>query len=279
MALKDLLLHVEATSSGEARADYAIALAKADNAHLVALAFAPSGVIPHYGAAEVMIPLPEDFLSSIKARAEAALAKVRTKAEAEGVSVETRLIRGLPIDQGRQMAVHVRHVDCAVLGQPEPDEETGHLGLIEDCLFGTGRPAVITPRQSGSVIRPQRLMAAWDGSPEATRAFNDALPFMREAGEVAVVVVNPENRPADHGADPGADIALHLARHGVKAKVVQVHERGMPIGEVLLGRAREMGSDMIVMGAYHHSRLREFVIGGATRYVLDHTHVPVFMAH
>jgi nucleotide-binding universal stress UspA family protein len=120
---------------------------------------------------------------------------------------------------------------------------------------------------------------AWDASREATRAVNDAIPLLASATTVTVLSVDPAIGRTEHGDVPGADIALHLARHGVNVRVEQTVSGGIGIGDLLLSRASDLGADLLVMGAYGHSRLRELVLGGATRTMLKSMTLPVFMSH
>ena len=122
-------------------------------------------------------------------------------------------------------------------------------------------------------------MVAWNGGREATRAVADALPLLARAKEVTVLVINPEDAPDTHGDVPGADIALHLARHGVNAVATRIHAGDMEAANIILSRAAETGIDLLVMGAYGHSRLRELVVGGVTRSILASMTMPVLMSH
>jgi nucleotide-binding universal stress UspA family protein len=124
------------------------------------------------------------------------------------------------------------------------------------------------------------VLVAWKPSREATRAVNDALPLLEAADQVTVLVVDTTG-PRHHReeAEPGSGIALHLARHGIKAVVEQTVAAGQSVADAMLSRAAELGCDLIVMGAYGHSRLRELVLGGVTREILRHMTVPVLMSH
>ena len=121
-----------------------------------------------------------------------------------------------------------------------------------------------------------RVLVAWNGSAQAARAVNDALPFLQSAERVVVVMVNP----ARGDRTEGTDIARHLARHGIAAEITDiVTDRNGNVGNVLLSRATDEAADLIVIGAYGHSRLRELVLGGVSRALLGHMTVPVLMAH
>ena len=125
----------------------------------------------------------------------------------------------------------------------------------------------------------QRVTVAWDASREAARAVNDALPLLVRAQAVDVVTVNPSDSPFGHGEDPGADIALHLARHDIQVEVRRIETRDLDVANTVLSHIADRGSDLVVMGAYGHSRLRELVLGGVTRTILRDMTVPVLMAH
>jgi nucleotide-binding universal stress UspA family protein len=125
----------------------------------------------------------------------------------------------------------------------------------------------------------RNVLVAWNGSREATRAVNDALPILERAEKVTVLAVNPRKGGGDHGDIPSADIALHLARHGVKAEASQTVSNELEVGDTILSRLADFGSDLVVMGAYGHSRMRELLMGGVTRELLQHMTVPVLLSH
>ena len=108
---------------------------------------------------------------------------------------------------------------------------------------------------------------------------HDALPLLKHAEVVQVAVINPQLGYGQHGAIPGTDICLHLARHGIKAEAYVGHAEGQATGPALHAQATAIGADLVVMGAYGHSRFRELVLGGVTRYLLAHVNVPMLMAH
>jgi nucleotide-binding universal stress UspA family protein len=147
-------------------------------------------------------------------------------------------------------------------------------------VLSAGRPILITPASWTPRKIGNRVIVAWNARREATRAVNDAVPILTNADSVIVLVINPEKQiMSPHGGEPGADIALHLARHGIKAEVeVAVSDESGPT-DILHSKTRELAADLIVMGAYGHARTRELVLGGFTRDLLQHMAVPVFMSH
>ena len=138
---------------------------------------------------------------------------------------------------------------------------------MEAALFESGRPVLIVPYIQKAGLKLDRAMVCWDGSRNAARAIADALPLLARAKAVEVVIVTGE--PGKERRDRGADIAHHLARHGLKVEVERLVAGDIDIASTILSRAADLGADLIVMGGYGHSRLREFVLGGATRGILS----------
>jgi nucleotide-binding universal stress UspA family protein len=151
--------------------------------------------------------------------------------------------------------------------------------LAEQLVLASGRPVLLIPYIGAGATMGERVVIGWDASREAARAVSDALPILERAASVVVVTINPRQRDFGHGEMPGTDIALHLARHGVKVEVQRVETRDMDVGNALLSHLAGQSADLLVMGGYGHSRLREIVLGGATRTVLGDMTVPVLMSH
>jgi nucleotide-binding universal stress UspA family protein len=165
-----------------------------------------------------------------------------------------------------------------VIGQPHAADASGvEPDFAERLLLSGGRPLLIVPYAGEFGDVGKRALVAWNASREAARAVTDAIPLLREAQGVQIVAFDPEG--AAHGEIPGADIGLYLARHGIKVTVSQQTAPDVDVGNQLLSRAAELGSDLIVMGGYGHSRLRELVLGGVTRTLLGSMTVPVLMSH
>jgi nucleotide-binding universal stress UspA family protein len=195
-----------------------------------------------------------------------------------GLTTEWREAEG---DAANVASLHARYVDLTVIGQTDPDDiPLGNAqDLPERLILGAGRPALVVPYAGRFATIGESVLLAWNASREATRAANDALPLLQRASRVTVLSVNPRRGPGGHGAIPGADIALHLARHGVRSEAASITTDEVAIDDMLLSQAADSGADLIVMGAYGHSRLGELVLGGATRHILRQITVPVFMSH
>jgi nucleotide-binding universal stress UspA family protein len=195
-----------------------------------------------------------------------------------GLSAEWREIAEGP---EADPAVHARYADMAILGQLDPDRVETELlrPRPEQIALASGRPVLVVPYAGRFADIGRRVVVAWNATREAARAIGDAMPLLVSAELVTVLTIDAREGPSDHGELPGADIALHLARHGVKAQIERTVSAGLPVGEVLLSRLADLGADLLVMGAYGHSRMREVLLGGATRSVLQTMTVPVLMSH
>jgi nucleotide-binding universal stress UspA family protein len=151
--------------------------------------------------------------------------------------------------------------------------------LPEEVALSSGRPALIVPYDWALATLGERVLIAWDASREVARAVSDAMPVLERAASVLVVSINPKSTPLGHGELPGADIALHLVCHKVEVEVQPVETDLMDVGEALLSFVADRSCNLLVMGAYAHSRVRELAPGGATQTILKKMTLPVLMAH
>lgn len=174
----------------------------------------------------------------------------------------------------------VRYSDLIVAAQPYGSNTSQlQINVLEAALFGTGAPVLVVPRTDVDYSTPfDRLLVAWNESAEALEAVRKAMPVLEPADRVEIVMVDPPSHSPER-SDPGGAICVMLARHGIKAEVAIV-SRTMPrVADVINRHVQDRGCDLIVMGAYGHSRFREALIGGATREMLETADVPVLMAH
>jgi nucleotide-binding universal stress UspA family protein len=175
---------------------------------------------------------------------------------------------------------HGRSSDLILMHATDPAQVSGvELDCIERVVMAAGRPVLVLPRQGTSELKLDEVIVGWNAHREAARAVFDALPLLEAAKTVRLVWVDPQREADLQGAVAGADLAESLARHDVKAIAEGLPSGGIDAGAALLQRAGDTGAGLLVMGAYGHSRLREFVFGGATRLVLDKMTVPVLMSH
>ncbi len=282
MGYKGLLLDLDRTQACPKRVDVALAMARDFEAHITALYCVgrldlTEGWVhwPDYRS------LPPEFHQGESERATAVLDDFRSKAERSGVSFET-VTSETAVDQiGSEIAMQCRYTDLTVVGQTDPsDPPMGGRHLTEYVMLASGRPALIVPYSgTGHTLAGSRAMVAWDASREATRALHDALPILRGARQVDLVAVNPPRRGQRQGPTPARDVALHLARHQVPVEVHTLEPGEVGTADTILGKIGEYGSDLLVMGGYGHGYMRELVLGGVTRNVLEKMTVPVLMSH
>ncbi len=280
MSLKNILVHVDDKKASMKRVDAAIALAQGCDAHLAAVMLvAEPHVPPALGVhipAEVLGQQREDS----EAKALALLEEIRQRGDRAGLAIEARHEWVMLDDFAAAFARQARYYDLAIVGQADPDEGDVDAELIAEAAFmQSGRPALMIPYIGARTLPPKQALIAWDGSREAARAVNDALPLLAKTEKVTILVVDPGSLKGKIGEQPGADLALHLARHGLEAEVVTAASGGLGVGDVIIGQATDMGADLVVMGGYGHSRLRELVLGGATQSMLDHMPVPALLSH
>src|SRR6267142_3300476 len=177
-----------------------------------------------------------------------------------------------------EVGVHAYYADLVVIARPESASQTaGPPGLADSLVLSSGRPIIVFPPR-GTASKVRRILVAWNAKRESIRAVADALPLLAKAEAVEVLVVDHQRHPTGHGQEPGADIARHLARHGAQVEVRRLSSGGNDVGRLLLTQAATFGADLLVMGAYGHSHLREWIFGGVTRTVLYEAGLPVMMS-
>jgi nucleotide-binding universal stress UspA family protein len=282
MALKDILVHLDVTPRCAARLEVAAGLALRHGAHLtgVHVIDIPSANY-FYGAAMPFVPTnPEEITGRMRAEAtEAAVpveAAFRECLRRNGIEGEWRLVEGNP---AVTVALHGRYADLTVVGQPNAYEPQDGDAITVTTVMTSGRPVLAIPFAGDFPTIGERVLVAWNASREAARAVNDALPLLTGAKQVTVLAINPQRGIGGHGDVPAADIALHLARHGLRAEAAHTVAKDISDGEALLSYAADIGADLIVAGAYGHSRARELVFGGVTRTLIAEMTAPVLLSH
>ncbi len=276
MDYKDILVFADGTKTAAGRLDAAAKMAQVCNGRLIAVHVAG----PPYVPADLMGTVPSEVITwqekTIREETEAARKEVAAAERRCGRNIEWRSF--VTDDFTPTMLRHARYADLTVLSQSarEPAEMTRADELPDAMLVGSGRPLLIVPRYGSFPVIGDNVLIAWKPTREATRAVHDALALLKRAKRVSVLEVNPE-RDADRRDD--RDLATHLAAHGITAEIASTVADDIGVGDVLLSRAADLGADLIIMGGYGHSRLREFTFGGATRHMLERMTVPVFMSH
>lgn len=274
MSLRTILLHaMPGDKNNDKRGQAAIALCASHGAHLTAVWTVPPIAIPTYAA----VPMPPEIFDQYYAEAESAGASVESalasKASAAGVVAEWHTVRGYPREV---LSAHARYCDLVVAGQPADDQDEfgGTEGLLGDLAIAAGRPILAMPNAGTHTGFGKRILLSWNDSREAARAAHDALPLLRAADLVTVLTVNTEDDLASV-----EEISAHLARHGVTVEAKTETVKGIDVGDAVLNAVSDLSCDLLVMGAYGHSRLREYAFGGVTRHIINHMTVPTLLSH
>jgi nucleotide-binding universal stress UspA family protein len=280
MSYKTVLVALNEINRLDALNTSAVKIAKIDAAFVRGLYTIPAAQIyPSTGfeAVPQMFEGHQTFfknnLAKVKNAFETALQKAKLQGEFVSIEGRSPLISDEIISHGKS-------ADIIIVSATDPAEVSGvELDCIERVLVAAGRPLLVLPRGSEHVLDLDQIVVGWNGGKEAARAVFDAIPLLQSAKSVHVVCVDPKNEERVTPEEPGRRIVATLQRHKIKSEAKTMEGGGESAGKALLKHAQEINAGLIVMGAYGHSRLREFVFGGATRHVLDDMTRPVLMSH
>lgn len=275
MHFKTILVLIDASPAADTRIECACRLALEHDAHLVGVT--QTGIYRLvYGSFDPRGQLGDAAPLFANLEAEAAVRAERFDhlARQAGVtSFEPRIVDDEP---GYALAVQSLYADLAIVGQTDPDNlDNTSSGIPEYVALHAPSPVLVLPYIGPCRTAFRRVLVAWNASPESARAVRQALPFLVRAAEVEVASVADPDHAAAGG---GAEVALFLARHGVKVTLWEAQDQA-DAADILLSRAAERGVDLLVMGCYGHTRLREVLLGGVSRTVLRSMTVPTLMAH
>lgn len=282
MTYKTILASYQDTERSEQLIDYSTRLAADQDAHLIGLF-----VIPAAQSHAIYAPAPVQIASDlIEAQrqyytklAQEVEEKFVAAAKGAGLKYEWRCVEADTPILAETVVEHARSADLVVVGQVEPESKwESWAGIPEEVLMESGRPVLVVPYAGEHKATASNALVAWNGTRESARATFDALPLLRAAEKVKVLSVNI-GKGNTHSFSPGDEIAITLARHDVKAETGSSINADISVGDELLSRAADLGSDLLVMGGYGHGRTYESLFGGATRHILTHMTMPVLMAH
>jgi nucleotide-binding universal stress UspA family protein len=269
MSYRTILVHLDGGRRSSERVDLAIMLARRYDAYLVGL----------FGLQRLAVPIDpnvapmwmQSMLAERRAAADRAAREFHDKVAKERYAARSEWHDTLA-DGFEALVHHARHADLVVAGQPDRDGEGVPASFSHELVMSVGRPVLYVPRAGRFEHCGSRVLVPWNGSREAARAVEDAVPFLQRSVSADVVTF---------GDDPAADsgMAAYLARHDAAVSVSAERTNRAEVGSAILARAAERAADLIVMGAYSHSRLRELVLGGATRAVFRSMTVPTLMSH
>jgi nucleotide-binding universal stress UspA family protein len=281
MALKDLLVTIDASDAGNARMGLAMRLAKHHRARLVGYYVSPTvGTYDLPPAAPlvgmpVVAPLPTPDNEHAGDVAETMEQRFADDLRQHGVE-GSWLLSGQ--DTVRDLSQQLRVCDLAILGQVDPDRPLRDQGGFqpEAVILESGRPGLVVPYIGSTGTLGTRVLVAWDGSRVASRALHEALAMIEPGAAVTVLTVES----GDGATIPSADmVTAHLRRHGIQSVPEHTAALDQEIADIILSRAADFSADLIVAGAYGHSRLRESLLGGTSRALFERMTTPVLMSH
>ena len=280
MSYKTILVQIDDSRHVQARVELAACIAVAQEAHLIgAVLTGVSRFVADAVAIDQDDPAITGYLDVLRQRALVCLDRFEEQAQRLSVhSYERRLVDD---DAGVGISLHARYCDLVVLGQSDPNQP-GRLdgaGIPDYVTMTAGTPVLIVPTSGRFFGTGGHVLIAWNGSREAHRAMQGAMPLLQAAQRVEVVLFNPRERTDPSGAQPGMDVIQTLQRHGVEATLRIAHAGRGALGSALLSMATQSAASLLVMGCYGHTRFREMLLGGASREILASMTVPVLMAH
>jgi nucleotide-binding universal stress UspA family protein len=279
VSYKSILVHIDYTDRTNERIDIAIALAQRFTAHLSALAPAGNPILPYVGGADGLGNYAAEVMDELTRLSEVAIERFREKVKTAGhATFDARACDGDAVYALRNEALYA---DLIVVGQTDKENPTPARpnDLPQAIVLGTGRPVLIVPYVGKFAHVGKRVLLLWNESRESARAAHDAIPLLRTAERVNVLAFDSNAKPSGTIESGLGDIGSYLSRHGVNVELAREPIGKMDVGALALSRAADHDSDLIVMGGYGHTRLREWVLGGVSRSILEHMTVPVLMSH
>ncbi len=283
MSYKTILASFQDTEHAPQLIEFSTRLAAEHGAHLIGLFVMPV-VQTHSIYAPAPVQISTELLAAQRQHVQQVAGAIESKfiaaAESAEVIYEWRCVDAQSPLLADAVVEHARSADLIIVGQPEPENSWEAWAAIpEQVLLDSGRPVMVVPYAGEHKATPEQIMVAWSGTRESARATFDALPLLQAASAVKVLSVNIGKGEGMNGFTPGDEIAVNLARHDVKAETGRSINADISVGDELLSRAADYGSELLVMGGYGHSKVYESLFGGATRHILRHMTMPVLMAH
>lgn len=272
MSIKHLLVHVDATERSTARLEFAVTLAKRFQARLTGL-FAQK---ESWGPSIVARRASENLLKSMDET------RVRFEEAVKAAGVQSQwwqVEHGEHTNVVTQTVICTRYADLVILGQHDPEASVVPEDLVEQVLLNSGRPVLVFPHIGRFGAPGGKALVAWNGSREAARAVNDAIPFMQGAESVTVLAVHAGEMPPDAGKVPQVDIVAHLAAHGIEAKLERLPLSEIAFADAVLNRCYETDSNLLVMGGYGQYGFPMLYRGSNTRHILRTLTLPALLSH
>ncbi|HUI16247.1 MAG TPA: universal stress protein [Alphaproteobacteria bacterium] len=278
MAFKDLLVHLDTSPYCKVRLALAETLARRFDAHLTGLYVMPPATLSPLLADQFPPKLLEEADAQVGQRRDKVEALFKSAVKALGAKAAWLEAEG---DEAELVARTARHADLAILGQTPPKDAVPGIpsDFPERVVMGSGRPALLVPYAGRFKTLGERVLIAWNSSPQSARALGAALPFLAAARHIEVLSIAASQDEDDDMRDSGAAVVQYLSRHKIQAEAHHLIATDIGVGDMLLSRAADEAADLIVTGVYGHSRLRELVLGGVSRDLLARMTVPLLTAH
>jgi nucleotide-binding universal stress UspA family protein len=270
MSIKDIVVYVDNDKDCENRLESATSLCKTFEARLNGLYLLQKISIPAYAGAYVPVEVFEaNDEETVKLR-DKAKAVFTAKSDSQNIDCQFHAVEG---DVGSELNRYSCYADLLIVPQRKSDRfDFNPYYQLSDVLLGAACPVLLLPDRKPPALPPQTALLAWNGERECARALKAAMPMLSQVKKIDVVSINDED-------DDTKMIIDHINRHGINTEVHSQQGSHFDNGEALLGQATELHSEMLIMGAYGHSRIRELMLGGTTRHVLEHTRLPVLFSH
>lgn len=277
---KDIMIAMTRSSSDEAALKAGVALAGKDDANLVV-------VIP----VEFPVPVPNEwgvypyqmystFYDDALKNAEILAVELRERLKREDIRFTVSVESTVLMTGAQTCSMHARYCDLAIVGAVAPGQKNYPAETyFMELLMNSGRPILRIPHTLETDYEFDRVLIAWQPCREASRAVHDAMPFLKRASSIDILMVDPKIGENAHGEQPGADIAGHLARHGLKVSVITQPGMDDTVGGAIAKYAKQTDAQLLVAGGYGHSRFREFIMGGVTKELNAHSAIPILFAH
>ena len=275
MTYGSILTYIDNATPPELCLDAAIGVTRQMNAHLSVLAFGYEPNVPAYAFGDPGVGVSAELYALARSDVDRNMEVAKAALQRSGILGDAMPALCLTGTMAREIGGHAQYSDLVVLPQPYGDNVSGSAAeAFEGALFDGDATVLVCPVGTEQ-IASDTAMVAWDGSREALTAARRAIPFLKQAKTVEIVLIDTlTDQP-----DPGERLAVMLSRHGIKVDIITQPRSPEPVSETLLRRGRELQAGLLVMGAYGHSRLREYLVGGVTRDLLSQTTIPVLMAH
>jgi nucleotide-binding universal stress UspA family protein len=277
--IKDVLVHLDGTEADDWRIANMEPIARACEAHVTGLflnRLAP-GTMP-IDAGYVGAQFLEQLLEQAREEGDRIEKDLAERLARLNLSYEIRRIDAFSDEIPEAGALEARVSDlCVVLRPYTQDGAQRWLGLVEGVLFGSGRGLLVAPEKKPASSTIKHVMIAWDAGREVAHALAEAMPVLKSAREVTILVVDPDDDGPKQ--QTSARLTQHLERHGVNARVASAHTDGEKVSDILIKEVQKTDADLLVIGGYGHARFREWILGGVTRDLLHFSPIPLLMAH